>query len=310
MKYQSKIVLILLCVLLQAACSNAPVYNDESFSYDSSFKLRTDGDVAMACESARRALLGQGYIIETTGSDGVKARKAYKSESSQNTFIEMNVVCVPETTGSTIFATGVLSTYALKMSSSAASVGVSALGSISLPIGQSADSLVKVSEVTIDDKEFYQRFFASADAILGEMQAGRAPAEPAVVPAAPVAEPLPGPVQAAPAPTPVPVNPATGAPGAASEPVPVPAPPVAPAASPPAQATPVIAPEPISVQQAPAPAPESQPAQEAPAPAPGPDASTRAIEAGPEYTPAEQAPITEPEQTPAHVMESIKSIET
>jgi len=215
MKHQLKILLLVLVVLLQAACNNTAVYNDESFSYDSSFKLRTDGDVVMACESARRALLGQGYIIESTSSEGVKARKAYKSESSQNSFIEMNVVCLPESNGSTIFATGVLSTYELKKSSSAASVGVAAIGSISLPIGQSADSLVKVSEVTIDDKEFYGRFFASADTILTEMQAGRIPSEPAAMPAAP-----PEPVQTAPAPEDVPVQ---ATPATKPEPEPTPA---------------------------------------------------------------------------------------
>jgi hypothetical protein len=241
MKYRLKILLFLLCTLLQASCSNNAVYTEESFAYDSSFKLRTDGDVAMACDSARRALLGQGYIIETTSPEGVKARKAYKSESSQNTFIEMNVVCLPETNGSTIFATGVLTTYALKMSSSAASVGVSAIGSISLPIGQSADSLVKVSEVTIDDKEFYQRFFASADIILNEMQAGRVPPEPPAVPAAPAPESMPA---------------------AAPEPVPVAAPPAVVAEPEPAPATRAIVaePEPAPVKEAPMTVPEQFPA--------------------------------------------------
>ena len=142
MNYRSKILFLLLSLLLPAACSNNAVYPEESFAYDSLFKLRTDGEVAIACESARRSLLGQGYLIEKASSEGVVGRKAYKSEDKQNTFIEMNIVCLPETTGSTVFATGVLSTYALKMSSSSASVGLSALGSISLPIGQSADSLV------------------------------------------------------------------------------------------------------------------------------------------------------------------------
>ena len=124
MKYGSKILLLSLCLVLQAACSNKAVYPEESFAYDSLFKLRVDGDAALACESARRSLLGQGYLIESANSEGVKGRKAYKSEDKENTFIEMNVVCLPETTGSTVFATGVLTTYALKMSSSSASVGL------------------------------------------------------------------------------------------------------------------------------------------------------------------------------------------
>ncbi len=308
MKYRLKILLLLLCALLQASCSNNAVYTDESFAYDSSFKLRTDGDVVMACESARRALLGQGYIIETTSNDGVKARKAYQSESSQNTFIEMNVVCVPETNGSTIFASGVLTTYALKMSSSAASVGVSAIGSISLPIGQSADSLVKVSEVTIDDKDFYSRFFASADIILGDMQAGKVPSEPIIERAAPVAAPVPAPTQSsAPTTVPAPVAvPVQAAPAAVSEPISVQAPPVAAPEAVPAQATPMIAPEPLPVQETPAPQPESLPAQEVSVPTPQPAATTRSIVTEPESSPVEEAPMTVPEQFPAHLIESFK----
>lgn len=189
MKYRSKILLLALCVLLQAACTNNTVYPDERFAYDSLFKLRTDGEVAMACESARRSLLGEGYLIVSANSEGVVGRKAYKSEGKENTFIEMNVVCLPEATGSTVFATGVLSRYELKMSSSAASVGLSALGSISLPIGQSADSLVKVSEETIDDKDFYRRFFAAVDTILGDLMAGKVP-EPVAEPVVPAPEPV------------------------------------------------------------------------------------------------------------------------
>ncbi|CAA0114502.1 Uncharacterised protein [Halioglobus japonicus] len=176
MTYRSKILFLLLSALLLASCSKKAVYVDETFSNDSPFKLRVTDDVALSCESARRSLLGQGYLIELANSDEVKARKATRGE---NTFIEMNVVCVPESDGSTVFATGVLSTYDMKKNTSSASVGLSALGSISLPIGQSIDSLVKVSEETIDDKDFYKRFFAAVDTQLAQLNAGRE-SEPSV----------------------------------------------------------------------------------------------------------------------------------
>ena len=169
MTYRSKILLLLLSALLLVACSKKAVYVDESFSNDSPFKLRVTEDVTLSCESARRSLLGQGYLIELANSDEVKARKATRGE---NTFIEMNVVCVPESNGSTVFATGVLSSYDMKKNTSSASVGLSALGSISLPIGQSIDSLVKVSEETIDDKGFYKRFFTAVETQLSEMSLG------------------------------------------------------------------------------------------------------------------------------------------
>lgn len=196
MKYRLKILTFLLSVLMLAACSKKAVYIDESFSIDSPFKLRVDDDVALACEAARRSLLGQGYLIELANSDEVKARKATRGE---NTFIEMNIVCVPENNGSTIFATGVLSSYDLKKNSSSASVGVSALGSISLPIGQSIDSLVKVSEETIDDKGFYSRFFSAVDNLLSDLKIGRPPevAEEELVDVPEPEEPAPAPEQSA-----------------------------------------------------------------------------------------------------------------
>jgi len=177
------------------------VYDEESFAADSPFKRRIEGEASMVCESARRSLLGQGYLIESSTGEEIRARKA-ASGASQNTFIEMNIVCLPESSGTTLFATGLLSEYALKKSTSAASVGVSALGSISLPIGQSADSLVKVSEETIENKGYYQRFFAAVSAILAEMQAAQLAAEKA----APATGQFESPTQAA-APTEPVVNP-------------------------------------------------------------------------------------------------------
>ena len=170
LKCKAKIFLLALCAVLQAACGSNAVYTGESFATDSPFKMKFDSEVATACESARRSLLGQGYLIDVATVDTVKGRKALRNKDSLSTFIEMNVVCVPESKGSALFVNGVLSTYDLKKSSSSASVGVAAVGSISLPFGQSADSLVKISEETIDDKNFYSRFFAAVEHTIGEIR--------------------------------------------------------------------------------------------------------------------------------------------
>lgn len=316
MKDRLKILLLTLGVVLQSACSNNAVYPEESFAYDSLFKLRTDGDVAMACESARRSLLGEGYLIASATSEGVVGRKAYKSEGKENTFIEMNIVCLPDATGSTVFATGVLSTYALKMSTSSASVGVSALGSISLPIGQSADSLVKVSEATINDKEFYRRFFAAVDTILDDLKAGKTALEPAVEPAVELAV-EPAVELAAPAATPEPVSPpvvpepvsapAQTAP-AVSEPSPAVAAPMTAPELLPAQVAPAITSEPIPEQEQESPAvitsepiPEQQ--HEAPAVVPDPEPNAESL-------PLPESPTIAPEPSPAPLIESSHGITT
>jgi hypothetical protein len=261
MKHASKTYALYLCIALLGACSKPAVYTTESFASDSPFELKVVDDAATACESARRSLLRQGYLIEKATDENVKGRKGYNSADNPNTFIEMNVVCAPDIRGSTVFANGVLSTYDLKKSSSAASVGLSAVGSISLPIGQSADSLVKVSEETINDKEFYNRFFAAVDRILGDMRAAAKAAEPVPEPEPePIPEPGPAPmvaapepaaVQAAPEPGPVQVAPATATPASApvqTEPAttPQPVPPESvPMTVPEPGALPATAPEPV-----------------------------------------------------------------
>ncbi|HMV71527.1 MAG TPA: DUF2242 domain-containing protein [Pseudomonadales bacterium] len=171
MKNAAKIHLLLSVVLSLAGCSTQEVYTRESFSADSPFRLKVDEGFAIACESARRSLLGQGYLIDFANAEQVKGHKAYRVEGKANTFIEMNLVCVADAVGSTLYATGVLSTYDLKKSSNPASVGLTGVGTISLPIGQSADSLVKVAEETIGDRYFYRRFFAAVEHTLGEMRA-------------------------------------------------------------------------------------------------------------------------------------------
>lgn len=292
MKHATKTFALCVCIALLGACSKTAVYTTESFASDSPFELKVVDDAATACESARRSLLRQGYLIEKATGENVKGRKGYNSADNPNTFIEMNVVCASDIQGSTVFASGVLSTYELKKSSSAASVGLSAVGSISLPIGQSADSLVKVSEETINDKEFYNRFFAAVDRILGDMRAAAKAAEPVPEPEPePIPEPGPAPtaaepaaVQAAPEPGPVQVAPATTTP-----------------ASEPAETAPATTPQPGPAEPVPTmvPEPGAQPAtlpQSAPAPSTVPEPGALPV-ALPEPAPAAAGPVV-PEPVP------------
>jgi len=183
MKYIPMLFTAALCALALAACGSKAIYTKESFAADSPFQKRVTVKTAAACESARRALLAQGYLIDSATDEQIKGRKAYKSEDERSTFIEMRVVCAPDSTGSTLYATALLSTYDVKKTGESASVGVKAIGSLSLPFGQSADSMVKVSDETIDDKDFYTRFFVAVDHILMEIQPKALPQGVEVFPA-------------------------------------------------------------------------------------------------------------------------------
>jgi hypothetical protein len=264
-KQSSTRLALLAAAALLGACGEQAVYTSESFASDTPFKLKVEGEPATACEGARRSLLGNGYLIENADEEQVKARKARKNADKLNTFIEINVVCARDNVGSTMFANGVVSTYDLKKSSSAASVGVSAVGSISLPIGQSADSLVKIGEETIDDAEFYRRFFAAVQHTLAEMQVRSTPEEPPATATAPLAPATPAQtVEAMPT--------AVAAPAIAAQPAPQPtaalpaAQPAAPTAQP-ASVAPAAAAQPASAATSSAPQSPAAVVQAAPEPA-------------------------------------------
>src|SRR5690606_25724502 len=116
------------------------------------------------------------------------------------------------------------------------SLGVSALGSVSLPIGSTEDSLVKVASETLQDSTFYKRFFGVLERFLPEQIERPEPAAARVQPLLfPVPQyPQPTPAELAPPEAPVHFEALPEAP-AVPEPVPQPAPqplPVTPAAEP------------------------------------------------------------------------------
>nr|WP_316642124.1 DUF2242 domain-containing protein [uncultured Roseateles sp.] len=164
-------VLCLAAAAVLAACSSSPsavtrktsVYQNERFHADETFSRLFDGTVAQTCEAARRALLSQGYVIANASEGAVRGAKHFQPEGEVHVEIAFNVVCVPEGRNgevATAYVSAQQDRYALKKSPNSTSVGLSAIGSISLPLSSSQDSLVKVASETIPAGEFYDRFFA------------------------------------------------------------------------------------------------------------------------------------------------------
>lgn len=145
------------------------VYLDEAFSTTETFSRVFTAGVGGTCEAARRALLSQGYVITSARPDAVNGRKSFQPEPEVHVQIEFHIVCVPEVTSVSAMATDPPSTiafvnavqdrYSLKKNPNSASLGVSAIGSLSLPVSSSDDSLVKVASQTIPAGVFYDRFF-------------------------------------------------------------------------------------------------------------------------------------------------------
>jgi hypothetical protein len=135
----------------------------EAFSSTSTYSRMFDASPAHTCEAARRALLSQGYIIDTARDDLVRGQKSFQPDPESHLQMEIRVVCAPESKDGQIslgFVTALQDRYMLKKNNTSASLGVGALGSVSLPFSSSNDSLVKVGSETITSASFYDSFFA------------------------------------------------------------------------------------------------------------------------------------------------------
>lgn len=154
-----------------AGCSNnkPAVYEHENFDDSGTFSRSYPVNDTAACEAARRALLSQGYIITSNDPKLVSGRKSFQQTGENHLEISFNVVCTantPNDHGSTIFANALQDRYALKKLNNSASLGVGVLGSVSMPIGSTNDSMVKVASETVTSGKFYSRYFSLVESFL------------------------------------------------------------------------------------------------------------------------------------------------
>ncbi len=204
----------------------------ETFNSDNTYSRSYPVQPGQACESARRALLSQGYVVAKATADAVEGTKNFQPNQESHEQLELRVSCVAHGQDeSWVFVSALQDRYALKKSATSASVGVGVLGSVSLPVGSSDDSLVRVASSTVQDRDFYKRFFE----LMAQYLPKAKPAAPPEPPAA--AAPKPEPAAAAPAPVPAPAAAVPSAPAPA--PAAVPPTPVA-EATPAAAAAPVV----------------------------------------------------------------------
>ena len=134
----------------------------ENFGSVATYSRMFDATPGQTCEASRRALLSQGYIISTATADLVEGKKSFQPEAESHLQMVVRVVCVPEANDGKVslgFVTALQDTYSLRKTNNSASLGVGAIGSVSLPFSSSSESLVKVGSETISKDAFYESFF-------------------------------------------------------------------------------------------------------------------------------------------------------
>jgi hypothetical protein len=182
--------LALLASLSACVVQKPVVYQEEKFDTTNVYTHHFTAPADAVCEAARRTLLSQGYIIGAATTSQVDGRKSFQPDSDVHVQIAFRVVCAADlpqgSKSSSLFANAVEDRYALKKINNSASVGVGALGSLSVPFSSSDDSLVKVASQTIGAEQFYARFFQLVERYLNHdaslLEAGKEDAREAAKP--------------------------------------------------------------------------------------------------------------------------------
>jgi len=190
------LVLGLLSALVLAGCgstSRRVSYEPEDFDSTTTHTRNYPATEARTCEAARRALLSQGYMVTAANADLVTGRKSFQPAAEVHVEVEFRVVCAREggksgKQSTVAFATALQDRYGMKKVNNSASVGVGAIGSLSLPFSASDEAMVKVASETLTDERFYDRFFMLMDRFL---EGGGADAPPDMPAEAPSEAPAP-----------------------------------------------------------------------------------------------------------------------
>ena len=150
--------------LLTGCVASTPKTFDVQENFDSAttHSRLFDATPQQTCEAARRALLSQGYVIATQQPELIQGTKSFQPEPESHLQMVVRVVCVPEADNGKVslgFVTATQDTFSLRKTNNSASLGVGGVGSVSLPVSSTSESLVRVGSETISKDTFYESFF-------------------------------------------------------------------------------------------------------------------------------------------------------
>jgi hypothetical protein len=146
-----------------------PIYQRELFQPTAPYWRAYPAEGALICEGARQALMSQGYVVVGHSALSLSARKFFRPEPGAGVELAMQVTCVDkpgDKPAGVAYVTAWQDHFVTRKNANAASLGVNAVGSISLPLTAAEDSLVKVGVEMVADPRFYERFHALVGSLL------------------------------------------------------------------------------------------------------------------------------------------------
>jgi hypothetical protein len=132
------------------------------------FSKTISGSGDAVCWSVKRALLGQGYMLERSSEPGVlTGTRDFQPEAKRNVTLHLQTTCADNRNGtSMVFVTADREESKLQKMKQSTSAGIGP-ATITMPAG-SAKVLGVVRRETIEDPNFYNSFFALVEGFVAQ----------------------------------------------------------------------------------------------------------------------------------------------
>jgi len=152
--------------MLLVGCGTREVYRDEAFASDTPYSKRFSGAGEIVCDSVKRALLNQGYLLEPQSEPGVLTGTKSFQQDEEMVALRLRTTCLGNRDGThTVFATAQQEVSELQTLKQPASVSLGTSIGLTLP-GGSARIPMTVKRETVQDAEFYQRFYKHVEELI------------------------------------------------------------------------------------------------------------------------------------------------
>jgi hypothetical protein len=151
-----------------SACASRREVARGPFTGSAPFSKTIAGSGDAVCWSVKRALLGQGYMLERSGEPGVlTGTRDYQPEKKVNVTLRLQTTCADNRNGTSIvFATADREESKLQKMKQTTSAGIGP-ATVTMPAG-SAKVLGVVRRETIADPNFYNSFFTLVEGFVAQ----------------------------------------------------------------------------------------------------------------------------------------------
>jgi Uncharacterized protein conserved in bacteria (DUF2242) len=150
---------LLVVAVAVSGCASRREVARGPFTGSAPFSKTITGSGDAVCWSVKRALLGQGYMLERSGEPGVlTGTRDYQPEEKINVTLRLQTTCADNRNGTSIvFVTADREVSKLQNMKQSTSAGIGP-ATVTMPAG-SAKVLGVVKRETIEDRNFYNSFF-------------------------------------------------------------------------------------------------------------------------------------------------------